>query len=106
MNTTRTNSDLGIAEEQLNCFGIGKLKKCFIGLCLAGKNNFVADFPDTCPRFYGIQTMDCLKTVWEMVGCLPDGHEFPEKLKSHQISVLSWTNYSWDKPLNKHIYFF
>lgn len=56
--------------------------------------SFLLDFPDTCPEFYGVHTVDCLKTLWGMVGCLPVGEEYPEILPPWEFDALTSTNYT------------
>lgn len=58
---------------------------------------YYIDLPETCPTYYGPHSMDCLKTLWGMVKCLPEGHEYPRKLAAPHVNVLSMTNYTYDK---------
>lgn len=51
------------------------------------------ELPSTCPTYYGKHTMACLKTVWDLVGCLLEGHEFPEKLSHDALLYLSELDY-------------
>lgn len=55
---------------------------------------YVADLPVTCPKYYGEHSLDCLKTVWLNVGCLKQGHEFPDKLPLAPIQEYSALNYT------------
>lgn len=54
---------------------------------------YLVDLPVSCPTYYGPHSLDCLKTVWDLVGCLPEGTKFPGKLLSSKVSALSALNY-------------
>lgn len=96
MEATKTAADSGVGTEQLHCFGLGKLLACwwqytpYITVCF-----FLtfADLPDTCPTYNGPHSIDCLKTVWSLVGCLPEGKKFPDNLFASEIASLAALTY-------------
>lgn len=67
--------------------------KYFLYLELFTSENSNSEMPDECPTFYGPHSMDCLRTIWKNVGCLPEGDEFPDKLSLGQINAMTAFNY-------------
>nr|XP_039272246.1 uncharacterized protein LOC120346545 [Styela clava] len=61
----KSSADEGDHDNQNFCFGMA--------------------YPKHCNEYYGPYIIDCLKTIWEMVRCLPDGSKFPSKLDSAEI---------------------
>nr|XP_039272245.1 uncharacterized protein LOC120346544 [Styela clava] len=61
----KSSADEGDHDNQNFCFGMA--------------------YPKHCDEYYGPYIIDCLKTIWEMVRCLPDGSKFPPKLDSAEI---------------------
>jgi len=50
------------------------------------------EFPFGCVHFYGPHTTKCLQSIWQEVGCLTTGYQYPEKLLLPDLNALNKMN--------------
>ncbi|XP_077971333.1 uncharacterized protein LOC120346548 [Styela clava] len=67
--STKESADSGNTQSQQYCFGIV--------------------YPSSCNKYYGPYSAECLKSIWKIVKCLPEGTEYPPKLSQAQLSAFN-----------------
>lgn len=52
----------------------------------------MVEYPTHCTGYYGPHSLECLKTIWTMVGCDARGTGYPPKLSPTELDRITMLN--------------